>query len=179
MGCNTKSKSEEGGQEEVKTEPKKDPDTPPVAVVPDAREMARLSETTRILLDASGSTPAQWPNGDTTIVVRAAFTEQSEDKADRDATIFATVGDAAEAKVFECKSMHMVGQPRVEALLRGDHMHLLCINPPAGDNKGFTDALRVTLSPAKTTLVESGTYGGEGIVDPDTIDLDEGEEGLD
>ncbi|MCP4445548.1 MAG: hypothetical protein GY811_09430 [Myxococcales bacterium] len=167
------------GQDEVGSKPEAPPVTEPSqtesAPVPDAQGPTVLSETSTVLLDTKTDTAARWTVTDTDIRLRAAFAKNSEDAAKRDATIYAKVGETPEAEVLSCKAMLMEDAPRIEAMLRGDHLHLLCITPPAGGRLGFTDALRVTFDPAKLALTETGSYGGEGIVDPDTIDLDEGE----
>ena len=155
--------------------PVADPVQPEPAPVPDAQGPAIVGETPTTLLDTKGSTEALWTVTDTDIRFRAAFAKGGEAAAKRDATVYATVGETKEAEVFSCKAMLIAGEPRVDVLLRGDHMHVLCINPPQGENPGFTDAKRVTFEQAKMALTETGSYGGEGLVDPDTIDLDEGE----
>ncbi len=146
------------------------PDPPPEI---DAAEPPVLGETPLVLLDSTTAVTAQWAVTDTNIRVRAAFAEGTEGATNRDATVYATVGEAEETKVFSCKKLEIASGPRVEAMLRGEHMHVLCINPPAGESKGATDAIRLQFSPSKTALVESGSYSGEGVVDPDSIDLDE------
>lgn len=175
VACKAKDDGSGAGSGEQPPKTKSEPAPPDLAPVPDARGLAVLGETPFVLLDSTTSTEAQWTVTDTNIRLRAAFAEGSETAAKRDANVYATVAETKETEIFSCKAMEMAGQPRVEAMLRGDHMHVLCINPPAGENLGFTDAVRLTFSPATVTLVESGSYGGEGIVDPDTIDLDEGE----
>ncbi len=141
----------------------------------DAAPPPTLSETPLVLLDSTTATTAQWTVTDTNIHVRAAFAEGTEGATKRDVTIYAAVGEAEETEVFSCNALNIESGPRVEALLRGEHMHVLCINPPAGENKGSTDAIRLQFAPGETALVETGSYGGEGVVDPDSIDLDEGD----
>lgn len=171
--CKAKDQTTEGetATEPPTTDPK--PKTEPPAI--DAQGPAALGETPTILLDSTNGTEAAWTVTDTEIRLRADFAKGTESAPKRSATVFATVGESPESEVFACKDMLMEGKPRIEALLRGDNVHLLCINPPLGESTGFTDGLRLALDPAKMTLAETGSYGGEGIVDPDTIDLDEGE----
>jgi hypothetical protein len=172
-GCKAKENPSEG--EAITTPPVTDPTPTPEPPAIDAQGPAQLGETPTILLDSTSTSEATWTVTDTEIRIRASFAQGSESAAKRDAAIFATVGESPEAEVFACKKMLMEGKPRIEALLRGDNVHLLCINPPLGESTGFTDGMRLGLDPAKMTLAETGSYGGEGIVDPDTIDLDEGE----
>ncbi len=171
-GCKAKEKAAKG---EPSTEPAvTNPPTPEPPSI-DAQGPAVLSETPTILLDSTTANEATWTVTDTEIRFRAAFEKRSESAPKRGAKIFATVGESPESEVFACKDLVMEGKPRIEALLRGDHVHLLCINPPLAESTGFTDAKRLALDPAKMALTETGSYGGEGLVDPDTIDLDEGE----
>lgn len=171
--CKAKEKAPEG--EVVTQPPATDPLPTPEPPSIDAQGPTALSETPTILLDSASATQATWTVTDTEIRLRASFAKGSESAAKRDAAVYATVGESAEVKVFACKEMLVEGMPRIEALLRGDNVHLLCINPPLGESTGFTDGMRLGFDPAKMALAETGSYGGEGIVDPDTIDLDEGE----
>ncbi len=174
VACKAQDESPEGDPA-ADTPPITEPVVPTPAPPSDAQGPAILGETPIVLLDTTSTNQAQWTVTDTEIRLRAEFAKGSEKAAKRNATVYATVGETKEVKVFSCKAMRIAGEPRVEVLLRGDHMHVLCINPPHGENIGFTDAKRVTFNPAKMALTETGSYGGEGIVDPDTIDLDEGE----
>ena len=170
--CKAKEKAPEG--EVITQPPTTDLLPPPESPSIDAQGPTALGET--ILLDNATAVEATWTVIDTEIRLRASFAKGSESAAKRDATIYATVGESPEAIVFACKEMLVEGMPRIEALLRGDNVHLLCINPPLGESTGFTDGMRLGLDPAKMALAETGSYGGEGIVDPDSIDLDEGED---
>lgn len=174
VACKAQEKSAETDPA-TETPPVTEPVQPTPAPEIDAQGPAVVAETPTTLLDVNGSTEAQWIVTDTDIRLRAEFAKGSEGKEKRDATVYATVGETKEAEVFSCMAMLVAGEPRVDVLLRGDHVHVMCINPPHGENVGFTDAKRVTFDQAKMALTETGSYGGEGIVDPDTIDLDEGE----
>lgn len=175
LGTACKAKEEASTDKaETETPPVTEPVPTPKAPAPDAKGPAIVGEIPTILLDTKSSTEAQWTVTDTPIRLRAEF-KGNENAEKRDATVYATAGETEETEVFTCQAMLIAGEPRVEVLLRGDHMHVLCITPPHGENVGFTDAKRVTFDQAKMALIESGSYGGEGIVDPDTIDLDEGE----
>ena len=89
--------------------------------------------------------------------------------------LFATIGETEDAQFFQCKGLKAASSARADLVLRGDMLHVLCVNAALGDDPGTTDAGRFALDLGKRVLVPAGTYGGDGSLDLDTIDLDEGE----
>lgn len=92
--------------------------------------------------------------------------------------IMAKVGDGVEAQetgIYSCKSLSKAAGGYVDFMLRAGKLHIRCINPAVDQEPGDTEAGRFDFDSSSDAIVAAGNYSGEGIVDPDTIDLDEGE----
>jgi len=181
--CRDKSKAAQPQADPVKHAPA--PSQPPVIepVVPtpvilakaiDAGVASPLGEAAVVLLSEGVQKTVRWNRGDkVSILIEASWVESAEEPLRSDAKIVANIG-GEKSELFSCKGLKKQPSLRVEALRRGPFLHVLCITPPSDLGKGATNAIRLRYSPADNRLVQSGTYSGEGIVDPDTIELDEG-----
>jgi hypothetical protein len=157
--------------------PKKPEEAPPTAARP--IPATDLSERPLHLFraDTAATMSGSWHIAGTTVSLRAEPTKKDGDTKSFDVRIIAAIAGASDQEVFACKALRADAAGRVEALLRGDKVHLLCINPPHEQDKGATEAVRLAFDDTKQELTPSGSYNGEGVVDPDTIDLDESEDG--
>ncbi len=176
-----KDKSEElskaltGGESE-KVEPIEKIEEPPS--VPDAQQVAKLTETPQSIFEAAKATtqPLRWEISGEQITFRAEATKIESEVTAYDLKVFVQIKGSEETMFFECGSLYAAAQGRSDLVLRGDKVHALCINPPEGKSTGTTNAKRFAFDLGKRTLSESGSYGGNGTLDIDSIDLDEGEE---
>lgn len=177
LACNKGPSGEEEGQREavVALPEAQEPTEPVMDATP---EGVALDETPFTLLraDSGQSQSATWVVGDATISLRAALVDQGKPNQPRRAEVYASWDEIVDRVVFTCQALDPKAGAYVQLLRRGDNMHVLCVNPPLAAAAGFTDAGRFAFDAQEQKLVSTGTYGGEGIVDPDTIDLDEREE---
>jgi hypothetical protein len=88
------------------------------------------------------------------------------------ARVVALIGDV-EQEVYICKALDPAAGGYIDLMLRDDKLHIRCVNPPHSQDVGTTTAGRFGFDSNKEKLVASGSYSGDGIVDPDSLDLDE------
>lgn len=182
VGC--KDKSGEGQQETQAAGEGTEAETttgiaevqPPI----DAAPIAKLSELpSSIFLAHDSSTQLlHWQVQGEDIAIRAEATAMPNEKAADlryDLKLFASLTGVEEAEFFECKGLRALASAKADLVLRGDMLHVLCINAAVSEDPGTTDGGRFALDLGKRALVPKGTYGGDGSLDLDTIDLDEGE----
>jgi hypothetical protein len=179
FGCKNSEKEEPKAPQATQPPPPKAPKKEPPPAPPDAAPAPSpaqtLAETPLQLFSASDGKNAQceWKIAGESVVFSTEATRADGAPTRYAVKVLAAIsGDEAE-EVFSCESLIANSQGRVEALLRGDKVHILCINPPAGKDKGNTQAIRFEYAKDQRGLEQSGSYSGVGVVDPDTIDLDE------
>lgn len=121
--------------------------------------------------DTRKTTPHTWKQGKTPIVFTA------RPAAARDGmipiSVLAAVGRKRAAEVFRCEGLDATTGATADVLIHQGFAHVRCLNPPHVGDRGAMQALRLRFDARGKKLVPAGTYGGEGIVDPDTVELDE------
>jgi hypothetical protein len=165
----------------------KEPTTEPVAEVTtvvedaapaDAPAPPKLTEKAQTLFASATeiASPLQWQLTGEAIALRAEVTKLEGDATSFDAKVMAQIqGAEGESEVFACNALKAASNGRIDLVLRGDKLHILCIHPVQGEDQGSTDAARFAFDLGKREFAAAGTYGGDGTLDLDTIDLDEGE----
>lgn len=121
--------------------------------------------------DTRKSTPYTWTQGKTAIVFTA------RPAAARDGmipvSVQAAVGRKRAVEVFRCAGLDATMGATADVLIHEGFAHVRCLHPPHIGSPGAMEALRLRFDARGKKLVPAGNYGGEGIVDPDTVDLDE------
>jgi len=121
--------------------------------------------------DTRKTTPHTWKQGKTAIVFTA------KPAAARDGmipiSVLAAVGRKRAVEVFRCEGLDATTGATADVLIHQGFAHVRCLNPPHVGDRGAMQALRLRFDGKGKKLVPAGTYGGEGIVDPDTVELDE------
>jgi hypothetical protein len=148
------------------------------ASAPEEVAPPKLTETAQVLFEAAteSSHPLQWELAGEVIPLRAEATKLEGDAPSYDARVMAQIkGDEEESEVFTCKGLKASAMGRIDLVLRGDKLHVLCIHPVMGDDPGSTEAARFAFDLGTRAFSPAGTYGGDGSLDLDSIDLDEGE----
>lgn len=160
----TGSKGEGGGE------------TPEAAPI-DAQVIAKLSESAISIFQAASNTaqPLQWELKGEEISLRAETNLLAGKTDSYNVKVFAQIKESEETELFACKGLHASTSGRVDLVLRGDKLHVLCVNSALEEDPGSTDAARFAFDLGKRVLEPAGTYGGDGSLDLDTIDLDEAE----
>ena len=168
-------KAEQNESKEPAPEQKPDP----VAPEPEANRPAdplQLGEEPTVVFGPDGGleAPLHWKVGESVVAISAAPAQDLDGKGPS-LSILASIDEAQPAAVASCAMPDAAAKGFVDIMKRGDSIHIRCVTPPAGEATGDTKAVRLSFDTATKSLKESGSYEGEGIVDPDTIDLDEGE----
>lgn len=118
--------------------------------------------------DTRKSTPHTWNPGKIAIVFTA------RPAAARDGmipvSVLAAVGRKRAVEVFRCEGLDATTGATADVLIHEGYAHVRCLNPAHVDSPGEMQAQRLRFDARGKKLVPAGTYGGEGIVDPDTID---------
>ena len=132
----------------------------------------RITESAFVAFDAktNRASSALWQYSDARITLRV---EAKETRTGYRVEVFTAIPAVADARIFTCDSIRTQGG-HVDFILRGKHLHILCINPPTRRDKGSTQGGRFRFQPDQLKLISNGTYGGEGIFDIDSVELDEG-----
>jgi hypothetical protein len=161
--------SENGDSETI------DSDKPAAPI--DAQSIPTLSEQAIAMYQTSTNSvqPVHWKRKGEEIALRVEAGLATGTTGTYDAKIYALVPGAEDLPFFECKGLRAVASGRIDAVLRGDMLHVLCINAAQAEDPGTTDAGRFDFDLGTRLLTPAGTYGGDGSLDLDTIDLDEGE----
>jgi hypothetical protein len=154
-----------------------EPETPEPVLPTDAQAITKLSETAISIFEASTNQtqPLEWHLHGESIALRVEAKLSEGASASYDTMLFAQIKGAEEVELFSCKSLAAAAEGRMDLTLRGDMLHVLCINSAQAEDPGATDAKRFGFNLGKRLLEAAGSYGGDGTLDLDTIDLDEGE----
>lgn len=149
---------------------------PEPAPAPDA-QVPKLSETAISIFEAQENLtkPLEWHLLGERIALRAEAKLSEGATVSYDAKLFAQIKGAEETELHSCKALTVAAQGKMDLVLRGDKLHVLCINAAQAEDPGSTDAKRFSFSLDTLKIEPSGSYGGDGSLDLDTIDLDEGE----
>lgn len=182
-GCKDKTGGEEVQATLQGTESEATTGTPEVPVQFDATPIAKLSETPSSIFQAQTNSTQilGWAIHGEEIILRAESSAAAENNAadpSYDLQIFtALVGaeDTEDTRLYQCKGLRALASGKAELVLRGDMLHVLCVNAPLRKDPGSTDAGRFAFDLGRRILLPKGSYGGDGSLDLDTIDLDEGE----
>lgn len=121
--------------------------------------------------DTRKSTPYTWKPGKIAIVFTATPATARDGMIP--VSVRAAVGRKRAVEVFRCEGLDATAGATADVLIHQGYAHVRCLNPRQVDDPGAMEALRLRFDARGKKLVAAGTYGGEGIVDPDTIDLDE------
>jgi hypothetical protein len=151
-------------------------ETPEAAPI-DAQGIAKLSEHATSIFEAASNTaqPLHWELKGEQIALRAETNLVAGKTATYNAKIFAQIKESEETELFACKGLNASASGRADLVLRGDKLHVLCVNSAQEEDPGSTDAARFAFDLGKRVIEPAGTYGGDGSLDLDTIDLDETE----
>jgi hypothetical protein len=153
------------------------PPEPAPAPAPDAQEIPKLSETAISIFEAQENLTKrlEWHLLGEEIALRAEANLSTGATASYDARLFVQIKGSEETELHSCKALTASAQGKMDLVLRGDKLHVLCINPPQAEDPGSTEAKRYSFNLGELKIEPSGSYGGDGSLDLDTIDLDEGE----
>jgi hypothetical protein len=121
--------------------------------------------------DTRKATPHTWQQGKTAVVFTARPAAAKDGMIP--ISVRAAVGRKRAVEVFRCPGLDAATGATADVLIHQGFAHVRCLNPPHVDDLGTMEALRLRFDARGKKLVPAGTYGGEGIIDPDTIDLDE------
>jgi hypothetical protein len=121
--------------------------------------------------DTRKSTPYTWKQGKIAVVFSVAPAAAKDGKIP--VSVQAAVGRKRAVEVFRCEGLDATMGASADVLIHEGYAHVRCLNPAHVDDPGAMQALRLRFDAQGKKLVPAGTYGGEGIVDPDTVDLDE------
>lgn len=166
-------------QKEQPVAPEPAAEIPPLAMEHDAKpaepQPTPITELPFVLFEAAtgNGRVASWRHDNQLIVIRTLATRHPDGKLYRVEVVADARDDREQQELSVCSDLRVDAAGRVELSLRGDYLHLLCINPPLNDEPGWTEAVRLRFRPETGELHEANRYSGEGIVDPDTLDLDE------
>lgn len=93
----------------------------------------------------------------------------------RTAKIMAAFGEI-EQEVFLCE-LPKTAKSGAEIVVGADGAaHVICTKGPEDELPGFMEGKRLQWNDDRSQLLESGSWAGEGVVDVDSLELDEGED---
>lgn len=177
-GCKDKAPEEVAPEPvAVATSPEPPAVTPVVPIEPEPEVPSKVSEHPMTIFEAASQkvVAVQWQISEEVISFRADAKRLEGEVMRYDVHLMAQVAGGDETTLFSCKALKATSLGRMDLILRGDKLHVLCITPVQAEERGTTDAARFAFDLGQRALLASGTYGGEGDLDLDTIDLDEGE----